>query len=288
MKETMRNKIEQLPKFRFRDVAVKEEQDFVEGEPFYPEREWVGCPSNRAITETTNTKPLAFVSKRYGLVQMKDVFMPLLNTVETLEPESNLKYYEGMGVMDLFPGGDSFSAMDIIINDDGQNQISKGVTFHNNRVGISAYNSVNKTSALVIKFSVLSEGRVFTLPRKAASFRRIHVGKDVKVDAMTYASFVGKIQDIWKGVLNKFMNDKVDDDRFDKFIESFHMSPKDFETQKLNIVSGDEPSAWEVCMMMYDHIDGATRYKSDVHKRKRLDKFVEDLIVYDMILGLGD
>jgi len=132
-KPELLTKINNIPLFRLRDVAVKEFPDDKK-DIIYEEMDtnfdWIEKPSAKAVTEMDNTEPLAFVCNRYSLVQFKEMFEPIVNKIENLT--GDLVYYKGFAIMDIFPEEEDYK-------------------FVNNQVGIVAYNSVNKTYMLLCK-----------------------------------------------------------------------------------------------------------------------------------------
>ena len=149
------NDVNAIPTFEFKQIALA--LPAAAGPSVQPD-EWnvVSTDEHRAITEVDSNKPLAFVSDRYQLVQFRDGFLPLVN--DQVDCEGNLYYHEGFAVLDVFPTGADYA-------------LASG-----SQLGISAYNSVNKTSALIIRFSVTDGKRTYTLPKNISSYYKAHVG----------------------------------------------------------------------------------------------------------------
>jgi hypothetical protein len=256
--------VDAIPQFVFRAIAL----DKISGPPA-PDAEgstWVPVPyaSDRAITEELNHKPLAFVSGRYSMIQFKDAFQPLIEQ----DCIGRLKYDSGFAIIDVFPEGEAY------LNPDGS------------RIGITSYNSVNKTSAMIVKFSVLRDGRVFTLPHSVKGFYKAHVGK-VGSKTADYLALVGGIRSVWSEVINKMTAIAITVDNFEAFTKDFETDPRILKELELQVQGGAAYNLWSMTLEIYDQME--KKYaKTDIHRRKRIDTFIQSVTGWGMLLSLGE
>jgi hypothetical protein len=256
--------IDAIPKFVFREVAVN---PIAGPPPALPTAvDWSKVPysSDRAITEECNHKPLAFVSGRYSMIQFKDAFQPLLDQ----DCLGQVKYNDGFAILDVFPDGDAY------LNPDGS------------RIGITSYNSVDKTSAMIVKFSILKNNKVFTLPHTISGFYKAHVGK-VGSKTADYLELVGGIRLVWNEVINKMSNIEITPENFEAFTKDFETDPRILKEMLLQVQGGSKYNLWSMSMAIYDQME--TKYaKTDIHRRKRIDTFIKSITGWGMLLSLGD
>src|SRR3990167_1436392 len=218
-KEQLLREIEQIPKFVLRDVAIKQQdKGLVAGTEF----NWTEDYNHKAVTEEDNYNPLAFVSNNYQLVQFESVFKPLIENIERLE--GAVIYYGGVGAMTVFPEDEK-----LLVNG-------------GDKIGIIGWNSVNKTSSVIIKFCVRHKDTYITMPKLIAGFKRMHVGKAIQI-TQNFLVVVDKVREVWKQILTEFK---------------------------------EEMDLWDVFMKMIAVIEDRN-YKSDIHRRKRLDKISADI-----------
>ena len=258
-KDELLVEINKLPLFRLRDVAVKEE--FKEEER---DRErWVEQDKHQAVTEVGRYEALAFVSKNYNLVNFSEMFTPIVEKIENCE--GDLIYHFGFSIMDIFPAMKEF-------------KVDK------DEIGIVAYNSVNKTSALNIRFCIRHNGRKITIPKKVASFRKVHLGN---IGQMTqdYISVITQIRNAWTTVITKFTGFEVTIEDLPLIIENFKIDEHAVKKMKKKMMDGMKYNLWDFCMEVFDYISNKN-YKSDVHRRKRLDGFVASIFDYDLVMQI--
>ena len=263
-KEELYNDVNAIPTFEFKQIALALP---AAGLPAQDGGSWhaVSTDEHRAITEVDSNKPLAFVSDRYQLVQFRDGFCPLIT--EQTDCTGALYYHEGFAVLDVFPSGD-----DYVMPSGGQ-------------LGISAYNSVNKTSALIIRFSVTDGTRTYTLPKNISSYYKAHVGNAAAAQ-QEYIAMINRIKDVWVQAVNDMNAKEIDADNFGQYAEQLVTDPRIMKAVRLEIAAGTKYSLWSMAMRIYDEMQ--TRYsKSDIHKRKRLDAFVESLISWGTIYKIA-
>jgi hypothetical protein len=263
-KDGLINQINQIPEFVFREVAANPDPGappVVRGPV-----QWEPIPysNSRCITETGKFKPLAFTSGRYTLIQFKDSFLPLVDQ----DCEGRVTYDAGFAVMDMFPSDAQFATAD------------------GSRIGITAYNSVTKTSALIMKFSLRTgNGRVMTLPKNISGFYKAHVGKNVAQQTANYQQLVSKVQTVWAQIIHDFTNIQITVDNFDDFTKQFDTDPRILKKVKDEITAGAAFNLWSLTVRVYDDMEAAYS-KTDITRRKRLDQFVESITSWGALLTL--
>ena len=254
-KEQLIERIEQIPKFVLRDAAVKDEEivQFGPKDNFGKDR-WVEAENWKAVTEEGNTIPLAFVSKSYSLVQFDDVFKKLIDNIPELE--GYCIYYNGIGLMDVFP-------------DDEKLKVNGG-----DRIGMVALNSVNRTTSVIIKFCVKHGDKIITVPKNIAGFKRMHMGKAVQI-TQNFLTVVGKVREIWKTILTEFEKIKVNETYVIGMMDSVQIKDNYLRKKVIKkVLDTYDMDLWDTFLYMIDIIESRS-FKSDVHRRKKLDKISE-------------
>lgn len=270
-KEQVLGKIEAIPLFVLRDAAVKEsnvlpDSDQIPGEPQKLLEYWEPAKGWKAVTESDKTQPLVFVSNRYAMVQLRDTCKKIANQLP--EFDGNVFYYNGYVILDMFPGDQEF-----IIDQTGY------------RIGVTAHNSVNCMSAETIKFCITDGQRKITLPKKMAHFRKVHVGKISQISD-DYISTLGKIKEMWSTVCTTFANYKIKLEELDDLAKQFKLDGKSAEYIKTQVMSAKVVNLWDYFMEVFDFIE-KKNFKSDIHRARRLDEFVETMFLYKMATTLG-
>lgn len=255
--------IEAIPEFVFRSVAL----DKISGPPPTDgtDMSWVQVPysTDRCITEAGKYKPLAFTSGRYAMTQFKDAWIPLVDG----DCVGQVKYNEGFAILDVFPAGEEYQ------NPDGS------------RIGITSYNSVNKTSAMIVKFSVARGDKVFTLPHAVKGFYKAHVGK-VAAKAANYISMINDVKAVWSEVITRMSAIEITPDNFEAYTKDFECDPRVIKEFKTAIDAGSKYNLWGLTLAIYDTMQ--TKYaKSDIHMRKRIDSFVNSIQLWGTLLSMS-
>lgn len=256
-KEQLINKINLIPEFVLKDVAVEKIDDSIY-------QEWENKENWKAVTEIGNNEPLTFVTKKYQLIQFKDVFLPLIENIEKLE--GNLVYYWGVGLIDIFPD---------------EEKLKKG----NDRIGIVSLNSVNKMSSVIIKFCMKHNERVITIPKDIAGFKRVHSGKAFEI-TQNFLTLVDKVRDIWDTVLTEFNKTDVDENFAITVLDEIDVKGGRIRKKVLNKVSSSANfNLWDLFMCLID-ISEERNYKSDYHRRKKIDELSEKMFKYAVVSKL--
>jgi hypothetical protein len=235
-----------------------------EGIPPAPELEewWEAAKTWRAITEENSTLPLVFVSTRYKLDQMGPRFHKIADKIP--EFDGDVLYYNGYAIMEIFPPAEEFK-----IDNTGY------------RIGICAHNSVNCESAETIKFIITDGQRKFAIPRRLKHFRKIHVGKIVDM-ADDYINTISQVKDMWTTICDKFTTHEVKLEDLPEMAKAFDLDGKSAKHMALKVAAGQIANLWDYCMAVFDFIE-TKNFKSDIHKVKRLDQFVETMFMYKIM-----
>lgn len=224
---------------------------------------WVDQPDYRAVTEIGSTEAIAYVSHRYKIVQFAEMYLPLLNNVG--ECTGKLIYRKGFAVLDIYPEQEDYK-------------------MGGDKIGIVAYNSVNATCGLNIGFTMMHNGYAMTLPRRVASFRKIHTGNVVQA-TQDYIGVVTQIKGAWTTIVEKFTRLEMDKDGLKDLCKAFDVGDRVENYMSKKLENGKKLNLWDFCMSVFQYLANH-RYKSEVHKRKRLDKFVEKVFDYELVMNI--
>lgn len=267
-KEQLIDEIKNLPEFEYREIGLKtlgpEDPEDPENSIYIYEevpKNWV------AITEVGSNNPVTFASNRYKLLQFKDSFLPLVQAHDQVT--GKLKYYHGFSVLDLYPESEDLKV-------DGP---APGEQY---QIGISAYNSVNRTSALIIRFSITDGKRIITFPKDVSSFYQAHVG-EIKTKTDNYVELINRIKEFWPTVMKEMVETEVTVELFDSMTKEFKCDPNIKKRLKLEIEQGNEYNMWSLILKIYDEM-GKRQSKSDIHLRKRRDEFINSVTTWATIL----
>jgi len=216
-----------------------------------------------------STKPLCFASGRYRLIQFTDVFLPLIKDIEELE--GNLFYYGGLGLIDVFPKDDNLKG--------------DGVDF-----GLVAYNSVNKTSSVFINFCIKHNERVIKIPKKIMGFKKVHSGNALTT-TQNFLQVMSKVKDIWKVIIDDFSKTEVTEDLAKSIITAVEIKDE-YITKNLlekvrqhNLMNEEKMNVWTMFLEIMKIIE-YRKFKSELHKRKKLDLVSDCIFKYATITKL--
>lgn len=254
-KEKLIERIGEIPQFVKRDVAIKQED-------VTTQNTWIESQKDKAITEEGNYIPMAFVTKKYQIVQFRDVFIPMIENIPDLE--GGLVYYQGKAYMSIFPSDDRLKISD------------------NESIGIFALNSVDSTTSVIIKFCVKYGDKVITIPKKIAGLKRVHMGKvNLVVDNYIYA--VDKIRNIWTTVINEFQKMTIDENFMNTVIEDIGIKDK-YIIKKIKkaVMEKSGYNLWDMFMDIVESVEDKS-YKTELHRQKKLDLISEKMFGYAIL-----
>jgi hypothetical protein len=255
-KDELMLEIDKLPEFRFRDAAVDDKA------PDEPVPMWI--PTGK---EWRDCRPVAFVSDRYKLVQHKDLLKPIVEPIPMIA-DARLVDYGGWAIMDIYPEGEEFT-IDAAAGD---------------RIGIRAYNSVDRTGALNVKFIIRHGGRALAMPTRAQNYRKIHVGFITEQTA-DYTAMIAGVRAAWNEIVMKFTQIVITPDNFEAYCNAFDCSPAIIKDFKQQVNTGSVYNLWDLAMAVFDKM-GNYKFKSDVHETKRLEQFADSIFSQAFLLKL--
>lgn len=260
-KDQLLQAIDALPQFVLRQAAVDDKDPSEEIPMWVPAgKEW------KAVTKKTDCHPVAFVSDRYKLVQHAALLKPLVEPIPGLT--GSVADNGGWAIMDIFPDGEEFT-IDASAND---------------RIGIRAYNSVDRTSALNVKFVIRHGGRTLAMPAKAQNFRKIHIG-EISEKTADYTAMIASVRAAWNEIVMKFTQIQITPDNFDSYCNAFDANPFVIKEFRKEVNTGAAYNLWDLCMAIFDKMT-QRNYKSDVHEIKRLDQFADSIFGQAFLLKL--
>jgi hypothetical protein len=269
-KQDLKNRVELLPEFELRRVKVK-------GDNVDDDINWIEPDHTRAVCKLGESIPYAFVGSKYDLVQFKDVFTPILDSMD-VEVDGQILDYGGYASLVLFP------KMDELVDGD-------------TRFGLVAMNSVDCSSAVVVRFCIQHGDHYIQVPTKISGIKKKHSGK-VKGIVKDYVQLVGSVRHLWKNIITEFPKysvvtqvdpSKENELEFKSVMKSFNIGKKlskalEEKYQKAYLL-GKKYTLWDVFI---DAIAVITerKYKSPVHQQKRIDALSELIFSYAVTLGL--
>jgi hypothetical protein len=182
------------------------------------------------------------------------------------ELDGDISYYGGMAVMSIFPKDDT-------------------LLLDNAKIGITAVNSVNKTSSIIVKFSVMHEGRIFTFPESILGFKQIHAGQTFEL-TKNFQTVIEKIKPIWKTIIVEFAKFKVDFMTVNAVMDNLEI--KDNYLKKAiteDIKLNPNYNLWNLFIALLRTVD-KKEYKTDFHKRKKIDLICSRMFHYAVVSKL--
>jgi len=252
-KKTTMQVIERLPEFELRDVAVDD-----------GETVWTRQPNHKAVVQKGTAESLAYVSTKYKLVQFAEVLKPIADGIE--EFNAHVRQFKGVCVMDVFPE---------------MNEFSDGDT----KYGITAINSVDKSTSIVIKFNVEVNGEPVIFPKKLAGFVKPHTGKSFRL-TQDYITVITKVKDAWHNIVQHFPEIEIkDEDTVEMVSENFKLNKDHKEYVRTKMTIEQPLNVWEVVELRLQEIS-ERNYKSDVHKSKALERLGNEIFNYALVAGV--
>jgi hypothetical protein len=264
-KERLLEEIDRIPLFVKNEIAVKKDGEYHDQEKLF------------AICEENSTEAIAAVSNLYNVVQFKEIWKPTINQIPQ-ELKGSLAYYKGFGILDIFPEGQEFK-------DD-----------RNNQFGIVFLNSVDKTCSVMVKFSVMHNGNILSIPQRIAGLKKAHSNKEVLNITTSYLNTIVKVKEMWKTIVEKFPQYSLDETQLGNILSDLKM-PDDMKAKikgrfelckKANEVSPElkrQFNLWDLFNTCIDYVSSKS-YKSDIHRRKRLDAIIDQIITYSFTLAI--
>lgn len=267
----LKEKINGLPLFEKREIKVK---SFQEGD------EWTKQDKKFAICETEGDFAYAFVGKNYFLTQFKDVFNPILDSIDE-NMDGYLLSYGGFAMLKVFPERDDLK--------DGKSKF-----------GLVAMNSVDLSSSIIVKFCVEHGDLSFTIPPRVAGIKKHHTGNAGNV-VKNYISMIGTVKEAWKKIATEFPKVNVVRDIktegigvgkelelgniFKMFKTGKKLSKKINKEYDRIIGEGHTYNLWDVVVKILDEMS-KVNHKSETHKQKHIDRISKAVFDYAVLLSL--
>jgi hypothetical protein len=225
--------IESIKEFELRPIAIERDSEF------HVDKDLKG------VVIVGENDIIATVSNKYKLIQFRDVFLPAIKDIADFEGE--IATYKGKATLYLFPEGSQF------------------FNGNNHRIGLLLKNSVDKSNAIEIRFSVLVNGYFIVIPQEIKQFRKIHTGKALEF-TQDFLSGVNSVKDIWGTLVQKYREFAIDDDTKKAIYDQLKLTKKVKERIDHRVVE----NLWELFMCVLDEIT-RKQYKSEIHKNKKIE-----------------
>ena len=256
-KDELKLNIENMPMFSLQPVNMEKDNSNI------------AQPQFKAVCEEGENNAIAVVSDRYNLVQFKSVFLPVVNGIKG-DLQGKLFSFNGTAVMDIFPTDAQYMN-------------------NNYQYGITVKNSVDRTSSLVIRFSVMKNGFRITLPRTLQGFKKSHSQSNLLHFAQMYSGVLTRVQKEWEMIVTGFSERQIDNEQelldictdkafgfSDKMRKKLVMIFRTYKAQNL---------PYTLWAFFEDSIAlvSSVNHKSEVHKRNHTDALVEKILQYGFL-----
>ncbi len=270
-KEELRERILNLKEFEKRDIKVKNDID--------PENnEWTK-QNKIAICGIGENKAYAYVGENYKLLQFRELFLPVLNSIEG-PVQGYLADYGGFAQLKVFP--------ELEVLKDGDSKF-----------GLVAMNSVDLSSSIIVKFCVKHNHLQFTMPSSIAGLRKQHSG-NVKQVTKDYISMVSGVKEVWRKIVEEFPKYKIVQ-KINEFEEDSYVLEMEAVLDQLKIgkklkkriiedseqltLEGKRYTLWDSFIMVIEEISNG-KYKSEVHREKKIAAVCQGIFNYATVLGI--
>jgi hypothetical protein len=267
-RQELTERINSIPNYSKRDVKIKtqnESGEFVE-------------VTQKAIAEDGTDTAIVFVGKNYSVVQFKDIFQPMLDSVEG-NVDGYIYWYGGFAMMKLFPEMD---------------ELKDGET----RYGLVAMNSIDLSSSVIIKFCVKHNGYMISIPPGVGGLKRQHSG-NIGTVTHDYINMIGGVKAAWNQIVTEFPKYTIVKDselsgvdngiEFKTIIEKLKLGKRLSEKLKEDfdkaLTMGRTYTLWDAFIKILYEVSNQ-EYKSGVHKEKHIDNLCEAVFDYAMALSL--
>lgn len=227
--------INNIKEFELKEVAIKKDSDWIQ------DNNW------KAVVIKNEENIIATTSNKYKLLQFSEVFLPVLEKM----PENiigQIATYKGKASLYIFP-------------EDNTEKF---------RAGIALKNSVDKSTAIEARFSILLDsGHIIAIPKQIKAFRKTHTGKALEI-TQDFMTGLGEIKSFWKDLIGKYTEFAIDSAIVDDILKELHMTKKMADRVK----NYKNENLYELFMATLREIS-LKHYKSDIHKNKKVEKLVE-------------
>jgi hypothetical protein len=208
---------------------------------------WVEDLNWKAVTLKDEYDIFATVTKKYVLVQFKNVFEPVVSKMADTT-SGYISTYKGKASLYLFPEDNSEKF----------------------RAGICLKNSVDKSTAIEARFSILLEGGyTVAIPKEIKPFRKTHTGKALEI-TQDFMAGLGDIKNFWRDLVKRYSEFAIDEEITKQILDELHMT----KNMRIRVGNYTNKNLWELFQAVLREIS-LKNYKSDIHKAKKVEKLVE-------------
>lgn len=234
---------------------------------------------HQSICMVDGTESYAYVTPNYKLVQFKEVFRPILNSISE-DLKGYLIHDGGFAILKIFP------EMDELKNKDDQ-------------FGLLAMNSVDMSSSIIVRFCVRHNEYQFTIPTNIAGLKERHTGKAEQV-TKDYISMIGEVKSAWKQIITEFPKyeivmdlEKCPDDiqalEFGTVLNRLkigkRLAKKLRESLETVTKDGRRYTLWDIVIDVMQNISDS-KYKTDVNREKRIATLCQLIFEYSVMLQI--
>jgi hypothetical protein len=241
-KSSLVNDIKSLKKFEIMPVAVERSGQFHIDDKV------------KAITIENENEIIATVSTRYKLIQFADVFLPAIAGIPDFE--GDIDTYKGKANLFVFP---------------------TNLANPQHRIGVLLRNSVDKSSAIEIKFCVCVNNYFITIPNQIRQFRKVHIGRALSF-TQDFLNGLSNIQDTWNTIVEKYKSYNIDTEIVENICKELKLTKKARE----RVSSFSVTNLWELFIVILDQIT-RKRYRSEIHKQRKIEKISQ--LFYQYTIG---
>jgi hypothetical protein len=244
-KDELIEEIKTLPKYELKDVFIQKEE-YIKQKRFLE------------VTEVNKNQGISIVTNRYKLTQFQEVFLPIVEDIGELNGE--IKFYEGKGVLFIFPEGEKFCLDE------------------KNKIGMAIFNSVTKEYAVIIDFVVLKEDCYIILPKKITALRKKHIG-NIKSFIQDYEKILGKVKESWN-VINEKFSREMSPEEITSILENLKFGKK--VVKKLGEKFEEPVTLWEFFTEVTNIISDR-KYKNEINRIEKIKEVSNIIFKYSIL-----
>lgn len=234
-KEALIAKVNNIKEFELKEVAVNQDGA------------WIADPNCKAVCVKDETEIITAVSNRYRLMQFGQVFNPVLEKM----PDNivgDVWTYKGKAQLSIFP----------------QTQEQGDL------VGVTLKNSVDKSTAVEARFSVLSGGKHYIVfPKEIKGFRKTHTGQALAI-TQDFMAGLADIRQFWNDLVRKYNDFALDGQMVEDILKELRVTKGLAD----RITNHKTTNLWEMFQATLQEIS-LKHYRSDIHKAKKIETIVK-------------
>jgi hypothetical protein len=232
-KDDLLDDVSNLPEFELKKIYFRNNGDLVKTERF--------------LAVVNEKEVFACVSKRYILVQFRDLFRNLLSKFDNYIGE--VIYWRGRASLIVFPEGSD--------------------------VGLYVLNSVDKSTSVFIRFLVESKYGYLVVP-KMKMFRQVHMGDKVEFKIEDHVELLKKVESEWKEIVEKFSKTTVTQENLAAILDGITTNKEFHEYISELHKNGNIANFWDLFLELTKNID-ILRCRSKLQRFKIVER-ISDLL----------